>query len=108
MKATSALSPGDDAAVNAGLRLITSELAKASLDTLARAIQKEESQVSRIRSEEVGAKISDVVRLIYTVGLKVVPADHVTVKRETYEAVATIAMKAMADPQLARRLMLDE
>lgn len=108
MRESATLALDGDTALNTGLRLITSELAKARLETLAKAIQKEESQVSRIRSEEVGAKINEVARLLYAVGLKVVSADCVTVKRETYEAVATIVMKAMADPEVARRLLLQE
>lgn len=99
--------PGDTA-VDVALRLVNQHLAKASLETLSIAIRKDESQVSRIRSEEIGVRISDVVRLLYAVGLKIVSAESVVVKRDTFDAVTTIARHAIADPELAKRLLLEE
>lgn len=94
-------------ALQAGLKLVATCLSDTALPTLADAVAKDDSQVSRIRSGELGAKVTDVVRMLYAAGLKVVPADRVCVQRETYQAISTIAAKAMADQDVARKLMWD-
>lgn len=94
--------------LQAGLQRVEQALASTSLDTLASAIGKDDTQVCKIRSGELGAKVKDVIRLLHAAGLKVVPADRVCVQREKYEAMVTIAAAAMADPATARRLTWDE
>ena len=91
-----------------GLNRVETALAGTSLEVLAQAIGKDDSQVCKIRSGELGAKVRDVVKLLHAAGLKVVPTDRVCVKREKYEAMVTIAAAAMADPATARRLTYDE
>lgn len=91
-----------------GWKLVETRLAGTSLDVLARAIDKDDSQTSKIRSGQLGAQIKDVIRLLSAAGLKVVPSDRVCVQREKYEAMVTIASAAMADPETAHRLTWDE
>lgn len=95
-------------ALQAGLQLVAKHLSATSLDALAEAIAKDDSQVSRIRSGQLGACINDVVRLLYAAGLKTVPLDRVCVDRARYEAMVTMASAAMADEQTVRRLTWDE
>lgn len=89
------------------LRVVAQALAATSLEALAAAIAKDDSTASRIRSEEAKVSISDAVRLICAAGLKVVPTDRVCVERATYEALATIASKAMSNTAISRQLVWD-
>lgn len=90
--------------LEAGLRLIAKNLGGASLDTLSQAIGRDDSQVSRIRSGQLGATVQDVARLLYAAGLKVVPIDRVCVDGATYQAMATIAARAMANEKIAKEI----
>lgn len=94
--------------LQAGLRLIAASLGGASLETLAQAIGRDDTQVCRIRSGQLGATVQDVARLLYAAGLKVVPADRVCVDGPTYQALSTIAARAMANEEFARRLVWDD
>lgn len=90
--------------LEAGLRLISQKLGSTSLETLAHAIGRDDSQVSRIRSGQLGATVHDVAKMLYAAGLKVVPADRVCVDGATYQAMATIAARAMANEEIAQKL----
>lgn len=90
------------------LRLVAARLNSTALDDLAHAISKSDSVASRIRSGESNVSIEDAVRLLYAAGLKVVPAEKVCVDRAAYEAMATIATRAMANPKIAQQLVWDD
>lgn len=90
------------------MQSVATALSKTPLDVLARAISKDDSQTSRIRSGQLGATTPDLIRLLHAAGLKVVSADKVCVDRAKYEAMVTIASAAMACPETARRLTWDE
>lgn len=94
--------------LQAGLKLVETALASTSLDVLSKAIDKDDGQVSKIRSNQLGAQIRDVIKLLDAAGLKVVLADRVCVARDKYEAMVTIASAAMADAETVRRLTWDE
>lgn len=94
--------------LEAGMRLIAQALGSTSLDVLAGAIGKDDSQASRIRSGQLGATVQDVVRLLYASGLKVVNADRICVHQPTYQAMATIAARAMANEEIAQKLTWDD
>lgn len=89
------------------LRSVAQALARASLETLAGAISKDETTLCKIRGGDAKVSIEDAVRVLDAAGLKVVPINKVCVDRETYLAVSTIATRAMALPDVARRLMLN-
>ncbi len=59
-----------------------------------------ESTVSRWKEG-----IEPVTRMLAQVGLKVVPADHVCVDRASYEAMTLIASRAMANRDIAKKLI---
>lgn len=90
------------------LQLVAMALSSTSLDVLAAAIGKDDTQTSRIRSGQLGATIPDVVKLLHAAGLKTVSADKVCVDRARYEAMVTMASAAMSDEQTVRRLTWDE
>lgn len=90
------------------LQLVETALAGTSLEVLSKAIDRDDTQVSKIRSGQLGAQIKDVVRMLSAAGLKVVSADKVCVDRARYEAMVTMASAAMADEQTMRRLTWDE
>lgn len=94
--------------VQLGLQLVATKLAGTHLDELAAAIGKDDTQASRIRSGHTGASVTDVVRLLYAAGLKVVSADRVCVDGATYQAMTTIASRAMADQRIAQQLIWDD
>ena len=98
----------DSKRLQASLQLVATALAATSLDTLAKSIAKDDTQTSRIRSGELGAKVADVVKLLHAAGIKVVPSDRVCVDRSRYEAMVTMATAAMSDEQTVRRLTWDE
>lgn len=102
------LDAGTSNSLHQGLQAVASALAATPLEKLAKAVGKDDTQVCKIRAGDVGAKVSEVVKLLHAAGLRVVPADSVCVKREKYEAMLTIAVAAMADPETARRITLGE
>ncbi len=91
-----------------GLRLVAKNLGGTSLDVLSQALGKDDSQVSRIRSGQLGATVQDVTRMLYAAGLKIVPVDRVCVDGPTYQAMATIAARAMANAEIAQKLTWDD
>jgi hypothetical protein len=103
--------PPDTNALNrlqSGLQTVARAMSGASLPALAKAVAKDDSHACRIRSEETKVTISDAVRLLYAAGLKVVAVDRVCVDRATYEAMSTIAAKAMSNPAISRQLTWDD
>ena len=90
------------------LQLVATALATTSLEALAAAIGKDDTQASRIRSGQLGATVQDMVRLLHAAGLKCVASDRVCVDRARYEAMVTMASAAMSDEQTVRRLTWDE
>ena len=109
MTAVSALGDANTSnRLQAGLQLLAKQLSSTPLDTLAGAIDKDDTQVSRIRSGQLGATVQDVARLMYAAGLKIVPVDRVCVDGATYQAMATIAAKAMGNADIAKRLTWDD
>lgn len=106
LRATASNAGAPDIAVL--LRGVARALAAAPLPTLAESIGRDDTTACRIRSEEVKVTISDAVRLLHAAGLKAVPLRKVCVDREVYQAMTTIASRAMADEQTARRLTWDE
>jgi hypothetical protein len=63
-----------------------------------------ETTVSRIKTE----KLEDAITLMCHLGFKVVDESRVCVDRAAYEAMSTLARKAMACDATARRLIWDE
>lgn len=94
--------------LQAGLQLVAKCLSRTSLEVLAKAIEKDDTQVSRIRSGQLGTNVNDMARLLYAAGLKIVPVDRVCVDGATYQAMATIAAKAMSNAEIAQKLTWDD
>jgi hypothetical protein len=94
--------------LQSGLRAVAAALSSTPLDVLGAAIGKDDTVACRVRSEEAKVTISDALRLIYAAGFKTVPAGKVCVDRATYQALSTIATKAMAIPSMAHQLVWDE
>ena len=67
---------------------------------IAREVGVSEATISRAKADSEA-----VIALLYRCGFKVVSNDYVCVKRDRYEAMATIAQAAMADEATARKLM---
>lgn len=87
------------------LQAVATALAGTSLEVLCRAVGKDDTVVCKVRSGQANVSLTDAVRLMMAAGLKVVPVDRVCVDARTYDAVTTIAERAMADPECARRLL---
>lgn len=103
-----ATASNSDATPRKWTQFVLQRLAKAPLQGLAEALDKDDSQVCRIRSGEQRVTFSEALRLIEALGCKVVDIDARCVNRERYEALATIAQAAMACPDTARRLMFED
>lgn len=68
------------------------------------AMQVNDSTISRLKNEH----LQPFSRLLAHLGLKVVPADRVCVDREMYRAMTRIASRAMANEEVAQRLIWDD
>lgn len=74
-------------------------LARMSLDAISRAIAKDDSTSSRVRSGEARLTVGELCDLIDAAELKLVSRDRVCVDRKKYEALATLAAAAMSDEE---------
>lgn len=90
------------------LRALETALSAASLDQLALGTGKDAGYICKVRDRTAGLKTHEFVALLEVAGLKVVSRSQYTVNRERFEALATIASAAMADPEIARRLTMGE
>jgi hypothetical protein len=88
--------------------LLSTRLAKVSLEDIARALGKDDTAACKIRSNERAATVAELARLIPLCGLKLVDKDKVCVDRQAYESMTYIASKAMADKDTAQKLIWDE
>lgn len=59
-----------------------------------------ESTISRTKEQ-----LDNALALMYQLGFKVVPEDHVCVQRDRYEAMSTLARAAMACEETSRKLI---
>lgn len=78
------------------------------LDAISKAISKDDSTSSRVRSGEARLTLGELCDLIDAADLKLVTRDRVCVDRKKYEALATIAAAAMSDPESAKKLVWDD
>ncbi len=90
------------------MRAVAAALAQMPLSAIAEALGRDETTACRVRSDETKVALTDAIRVLYAAGMKVVSQEKVCVDRATYEALSTIATKAMAQPDMARRLVWDE
>lgn len=90
------------------LALLSTRLSKVTLEDIARALNKDDTAACKIRSGERTATLAELAKLIPLCGLKLVDKDKVCVDRQAYESMTFIAHKAMADKQVAQRLIWDE
>lgn len=71
---------------------------------LAQILGTSETTISRTKTE----KLEDAITLITHLGFRIVSESKVCVDRKIYEALATIASKAMSQPETAQQLIWDE
>lgn len=99
----------NEAALAAGVKAIEVAMANTPLETLAKGAGiKDEGQVSRVRSGQLGAKLTEVLGMIYAAGFKCVSIEKICVDRAMYEAMVTVNARVMRDEQTVRRLTWDE
>lgn len=87
---------------------VLKRLARLPLAEIAKAIDKDDSTASRLRSGEARLTVGEFASLLAAIGCKVVDKDRVCVDRKTYEAMAHINARAMRDADIAKRLMWDD
>lgn len=80
-------------------------LARMSLDAISKAIAKDDSTASRVRSGEARLTVGELCDLIEAADLKLVSRDRICVDRKKYEALATIAAAAMSDEASVKKLV---
>lgn len=78
---------------------IMQRLARVKSETVAQAIGKDASTVSRVASGELGVKLADLQPFLRALDLKVVDVGRVCVDREVYESYKTLATKALTEPE---------
>lgn len=80
---------------SASARRLTQELlrrvAKVKNQTIAEAIGKDESTISRIVSNESGLRLNDLYAFLAVLGLKIVDADQICVDHKIHESYKTLA-----------------
>lgn len=77
---------------------ILRRLARLKNHEVAKAMGRDPSLVSRIASEELGVKLSDLHPFLLALGLKLVDANKVCVDRSVYESYKTLAVTALTEP----------
>lgn len=86
------------------MRALETALSATPLDHLSLGTGKDAGYICKVRDRSAGLKVHEFVALLDAAGLKVVSRKQYTVHRDRFEALATIASAAMADPEIARRL----
>lgn len=71
---------------------------------IATAMGTSESTVSRLKNDH----LESFARLLAHAGLKIVDCDAVCVKRERWQAMSTMAVAAMSDETIARKLVWED
>lgn len=94
----SELGPQPSASARNLVQVVLQKLAKAKNATVAEAIGKDESTISRIVSGESGIKLADLQPFLAALGLKVVGAEQVCIDRAIYESYKTLATAALTNP----------
>lgn len=80
------------------VQVVMQRLAKTKNQTVAEAIGKDESTISRIVSGDSGIKLTDLQPFLCALGLKVVGVDQVCIDRAIYESYKTLATAALTNP----------
>ena len=75
--------------------VVMQRLAAKKNSTVATAMGRDDSYISRVTSGELGIKLEDLHRFLDALDLKVVDKGHVCVEREVYLFYKTLAMKYM-------------
>lgn len=86
--------PADDSRKSASR--VLHALASVGLKTVAAALDCDESTISRLKTTEQKINIESFCLMLETLGLKVVSADDLTVDRERYQALLTLAEMGFA------------
>lgn len=63
-----------------------------------------ETTISNIKNQ----KVEDAIHLLYQLGYKIVSGDRVCVSRDMYQAVTTVARRALANQDTADSLMWED
>ena len=101
-------SPAAPEVARKSLQALLQRLAKADLATIAKAIGKSESTACRLRDGEASLTPQEFCALLEAVGFKLVDVRKYCVDREVYEAMSTMATRAMSNPDIARQLVWDD
>lgn len=88
-------------------QVLLASLARMSLDTISKAIAKDDSTSSRVRSGEARVTLGEFCDLVDAAEMKLVDRDRVCVHRKKYEALVTIAAAAMSDETSVHKLVWD-
>jgi hypothetical protein len=92
------VSPLPNAIARKTVQVVLQRLATVKNQTVAEAIGKDESTVSRIASGEVGIKLNDLHAFIDALGLKIVDKNQRCIDSSIYEAYKTLATAAINAP----------
>lgn len=90
------------------LQAILRRLARLPLGEIARAIEKDESTASRLRSGESKLTVEEFAKLLSAIGCKVVDQSKRCVDPEVFESIVHINMRAMRNEQTVRALLTDD
>jgi len=103
--------PSSSDALNTSARkssqVLLGALARMPLEAISRAIAKDDSTSSRVRSGDARLTLGELCDLIDAAEMKLVSRDRVCVDRKKYEALATIAAAAMSDEESVNKLVWD-
>lgn len=80
-------------------QIVMRRLATKKNSTVAAAMGRDDSYISRVTSGELGIKLDDLHRFLDALDLKVVDKGHVCVEREIHLSYKTLAMKYMEQQQ---------
>lgn len=88
--------------------ILSTRLAKLSLEDIARALGKDDTTACKIRNGDRNATVIELAKLIDAAGLKLVDKARVCVKMEEYNFMRRLTARALTNERIAQELTFDD
>lgn len=88
--------------------MLSTRLAKLSLEKIATAIGKDDTEACKVRSGERRCSLSEFCALLDLSGLKLVAKDRFCVKEEEFNFMRKMTARALANEQMAQQLTFED
>lgn len=89
-------------------QMLTTRLAKQSLEDIAKAIGKDDTAACKIRANDRPCTLTEFCALVELAGLKLVDASRFCVKRDEFEFMRKMTARALSNQAVAQQLSFDD